>query len=161
MNAMNMHYLSTILAALRSVNADVLAGDNAKHGTCEEVLYYINFTALDYADPAAFRANVRELWFVCKDEIVRRWPNFSGDTVYPVPGVRQSSCPINTYMHHRACGTLWHGRQGELRRDLIAHLIQGFERLLADAADAQRQEAQQGPSLRFSKAPDPDLYPDW
>lgn len=153
---MNAHYIRIILAALRSVNADALAADNAKHGTCEEVLHYINFTRLDSSNPA-----VRALWLVCRDKIVRCWPKFSGHAVYPVPGVRQSSCPVNTYMHHRACGTLWHGRQGELRRELVAHLIQGFERLLDEAVEEQRLAALRGPALRFSQAPDPDLYPDW
>lgn len=161
MNDRTLYYLSLIVEALRSIAPARLDAEKADYGICGAVREYIVARALQTPDPARVRADTLDLWYDKKDAILKRWDSFSGDTVYPVPGRLRGNCPVHTYMDHQRRGTLWHGRQGALRCDLLAHLIRGFERLLADAADAQRQEAQQGPSLRFSEAPDPDLYPDW
>lgn len=156
-----MYYLSLIVEALRSIDQTRLAAEGADQGICAAVYEYVKAQALQAPNANRVAGDTIDLWYVEKDEIIRRWDKFSGDTVYPVPSDVAGYCPVLTYMDHQRNGTLWHGRQGALRCDLIDHLLQGFERLLADAADAQRQEAQQGPSLRFSEAPDPDLYPDW
>lgn len=161
MNTLNLYYLNLIVEALRSIDPTHLAAEGADHGICAAVHEYVKAQALQAPEPNRVAAATIDLWYAEKDEIIRRWDKFSGDTVYPVPGRRPMDCPVYTYMDHQRNGTLWHGRQGALRCGLTAHLLQGFERLLVDALDAQRQEAQQGPSLRFSEAPDPDLYPDW
>lgn len=161
MIARTMYYLSLIVEALRSIDPTRLAAEGSDHGICAAVHEYVKAQALQAPEPNRVAAATIDLWYAEKDAIIRLWDKFSGDTVYPVPSSVAGYCPVYTYMDHQRNGTLWHGRQGALRCDLTDHLLRGFERLLADAADAQRQEAQQGPSLRFSEAPDPDLYPDW
>lgn len=161
MNTLNMYYLNLIVEALRSIDPTRLAAEGTDHGICAAVHEYVKAQALQAPEPNRVAAATIDLWYAEKDAIIRRWDKFSGDTVYPVPGRLSGHCPVLTYMDHQRNGTLWHGRQGALRCDLTAHLLRGFECLLVDALDAQRQEAQQGPSLRFSEAPDPDLYPDW
>lgn len=158
MNARTIPYLTLIVEALRSIDPSRLAAEEADYGICAAVHEYVKGQALQ--TPSRVGATI-DLWYAEKDAIIRCWDKFSGDTVYPVPSDVAGYCPVRTYMDHKQNGTLWHGRQGALRCDLAAHLLRGFECLLVDALDAQRQEAQQGPSLRFSEAPDPDLYPDW
>lgn len=156
------YYLSLIVEALRSIDPHQLAEEEAPHGICEAVRSYIRTCALRTRCPAEVRRGTLDQWYIEKDAIVQSWPAFSGDPVYPVPSsLMYDVHPMRAYDIHQQRGTLWRGQQGALRCDLVEHLIEGFEQLLADATEAARQEALQGPVLRFSKAPDPDLYPDW
>lgn len=158
-----VYYLSLIVEALRSIDPHQLAEEEAPHGICDAVRSYIRTCA---PQPVTARScaphGALDQWYIEKDAIVQSWPMFSGDPAYPVPSSSMYAVsPMRAYDMHQQRGTLWRGRQGALRCDLIEHLIEGFEQLLADATEAARQEALQGPVLRFSKAPDPDLYHDW
>ena len=130
MNARNIPYLTRIIGALRSVDPSRLAAEEVSYGICLAVHQYVRGQALQTRSQVA--ATI-DLWYAEKDAILRRWDKFSGDTVYPVPSDVAGGCPLRTFMEHQLNGTLWHGRQGELRRDLLAHLIDGFERLLSKA----------------------------
>lgn len=144
MNNLSIYYLSLIVEALRSIDPDRLAAERKGYGICWAVNQYVSTEAL--SSPASHQVLdcTLDVWYAEKDAILRRWDKFSGDTVHPVPSDDPEYCPSEAYMayHHR--GTLWCGRQGELRRDLIDHLIQGFERLLADALDAAKEQRPEG-----------------
>lgn len=144
MIARTMYYLSLIVEGLRSIDPTHMTAEETGHGICAAVRGYVKAQALKAPKPNWVAADTLDLWYVEKDEIIRRWDKFSGDIVYPVPGRRPTSCPVDTYTNHQRKGTLWRGRQGELRRDLIEHLLQGFEHLLADAVDAAEEQRQEG-----------------
>lgn len=133
MNALDMYYMDLIVGALRSIDPARLAAEGADYGICVAVQQYVNAQALQAPEPDHVADATFDLWYAEKDDIIRCWDKFSGHTVYPVPSDVAGDCPARTYMDHRLNGTLWHGRQGALRCDLAAHLLKGFERLLADA----------------------------
>ena len=70
------------------------------------------------------------------DEIVERWPHFSGNWVYPVPG---DGTP---YQNPQDCFNrtpdLWEGRQGELRRDLLEFVIATCSKRILSLSFPQR-----------------------
>ena len=124
-----MYYLCLIVEALRSIDPTRLAAEEVSYGICLTVHQYVRGQFQSHSQVEA----TIDLWYAEKDAILRRWDKFSGDTVYPVPSAVAGYCPLRTFMEHQRNGTLWHGHQGELRRDLLAHLIDGFERLLSKA----------------------------
>ena len=69
----------------------------------------------DY-DPFKYEEYVREI-----ESIFLTWPKNSGVDGYPVPGVDGMS-PDNTYYHENHKNKLV-GEYGELRKDLIRHVI--------------------------------------
>lgn len=56
------------------------------------------------------------------------WPHHSVDRKFPVPGGWQ------TYCQAKDEGTLWTGEQGELRQDLMAHVLNRVNALLLASA---------------------------
>lgn len=51
--------------------------------------------------------------------LFKSWPKFSGDVVYPVPGVdRMTPGEAFVYIHD-----VWEGEYGDLRRELLDHCI--------------------------------------
>lgn len=142
MNDQNIHSLSLIVEGLRSIDPSRLAAERTGYGICWTVNNYVAGQALLTPESSQVLDHTLDVWYAEKDAILRRWDKFSGDTVNPVPSDEPEYCPSEAYMAHHYRGTLWHGRQGELRRDLIEHLLQGFERLLADAVDAAKEQRQ-------------------
>lgn len=81
---------------MRSISPYRLDDEAADHGICEAVRRYIVDQALLTPDPVKVRADTLDLWYAEKDAILKRWSEFSGDTVYPVPGVSRVACPLRT-----------------------------------------------------------------
>lgn len=52
--------------------------------------------------------------------LIREWPQFSGNIMYPVSGSK-------TYREHSRKGTLWQGEQLDLRMSLINFCIKELE----------------------------------
>lgn len=144
MNNHSMYSLSLIVEGLRSIDPVHLANERKGYGICWALNTAVAGLALLAPESSQVLDHTSDVWYAEKDAILRRWDKFSGDTVHPVPSDDPEYCPGEAYVAYHYRGTLWCGRQGELRRELLAHLIQGFERLLLEAADAakeQRQEA--------------------
>ena len=144
MNVQTVYSLSLIVEGLRSIDPARLAAEHTGYGVCGALNNYVAGQALLVPESHQVLDHTLDVWYAEKDAILRRWDKFSGDTVYPVPSDEPEHCPSEAYMAYHYRGTLWHGRQGELRRDLIEHLLQGFERLLADALDAAKEQRQEG-----------------
>lgn len=144
MNVQTVHSLNLIVEALRSIDPARLAAEQTGYGICWALNNYVASQALLVPESSQVLDHTLDVWYAEKDAILRRWDKFSGDTVHPVPSDDPEYCPSEAYMAYYFRGTLWHGRQGELRRDLIEHLLQGFERLLADALDAAKEQRQEG-----------------
>lgn len=54
------------------------------------------------------------------------WPESSGDPLYPVPNQRRllKRSPYDTFRHHYYRGTLWAGKYGEKRKELVAWMLE-------------------------------------
>lgn len=65
------------------------------------------------------------LWYLHSHIAFEAWPQFSGDTEFPVPGTSVSSAEAQYYRSSER----WVGPQLELRLSLIRHLIEYFEEL--------------------------------
>lgn len=70
------------------------------------------------------------------DEIVERWPHFSGSWTYPIPGDgtpyhSPADCFNNT-------PDLWEGRQGELRHDLLQFVIEQCKKQILNLSFPER-----------------------
>lgn len=57
------------------------------------------------------------------------WNKFSGDLSYPVPNVNPQFSPQNEYYCSNA---IWNGGYGDLRKELLAHIIESIEDYLRD-----------------------------
>lgn len=55
--------------------------------------------------------------------LFRSWPKFSGNVVYPVPGV-DSMTPSEAFVYIR---DVWEGEYGDLRCELLDHCIAELE----------------------------------
>ena len=137
MNNLNATYLRIIVDALRDIAHDVshdVSPEDGYRGICGLLKIRINAACWEFKDPGEVSAATIDLWYATKDAILARWVDFSGDTVYPVPPTAgYGDCPCAAYDEQFFVGALWKGAQGELRRDLLAHLIDGFESLLSQA----------------------------
>lgn len=58
--------------------------------------------------------------------LFRLWPRCSGDTVYPVPGGHEAFWFAIRY------GSMWSGKYGKLRKELLNFMIEQLEKELAE-----------------------------
>ena len=57
-------------------------------------------------------------WF---DHIIKMWPKYSGNSMFPVPSGDESIPPDCAYVY---CQNVWEGKYGELRKELLDFLIE-------------------------------------
>ncbi|NRA77864.1 MAG: hypothetical protein HRU18_06625 [Pseudoalteromonas sp.] len=60
--------------------------------------------------------------FMQADKCFKSWPKFSGDIGYPIPSTSKAMTNAQQYMYCLQEGSFWEGQQGELRRELLAHM---------------------------------------
>jgi len=60
------------------------------------------------------------------EEIVKSWPKFSGNTIYPVPSTLPHQHPAKAFGF---TSDMWNGAYGELRKELLQHIINELKRL--------------------------------
>ena len=60
------------------------------------------------------------------EKLMLLWPESSGDPLYPVPNPRglPKRSPYNTFSHHCDRDTLWVGKYGEKRKELVAWMLE-------------------------------------
>jgi len=62
------------------------------------------------------------------------WARFSGEHTFPVHDPHAPGTPEEQYVNNNELGILWSGVQGELRQDLLHHLIIYFTNLMEEAS---------------------------
>jgi hypothetical protein len=62
-------------------------------------------------------------------ELYSTWPPYSGCYVYPVPA---TSCDLPSEQYN-ATHNMWEGQYGDLRKDLLEHLIRGVQAELIES----------------------------
>lgn len=72
-------------------------------------------------------------WLAYSKQAFVQWDKFSGSIVFPVQDPTAPGTPTMQYTDHHGTDTLWEGEQGELRKDLLDHLIKYFTVLLEEA----------------------------
>ncbi len=75
-----------------------------------------------------FKGRERWIWQYHRMSWLRVWDGYSGNVVFPVPNVRRAPKDVDTpegweYESCLMAETLWDGRYGELRMELVLHLI--------------------------------------
>lgn len=63
------------------------------------------------------------------------WDKFSGNYSFPVQDTHVPDCAKDQYLNYSEHGLLWSGVQGELRQDLLNHLIIYFTNLLGEVPE--------------------------
>lgn len=121
---MNKDYLRAILRALETLEFD--EGSQARHGLCDHVRKSVG---AQFSRDVEARYAALNLWDSVRRDAFRTWPHFSGCIVYPVPPADPHQSAEAYYEENR--DVLWEGRQGELRYDLLGHLKQHVEAMLA------------------------------
>lgn len=93
-----------------------------KHGICELADDY------DQDDPG--------VWVQCLAKYLRwvkhyarAWEYYSGNEAHPIPSTMLNRGSAHCYYMKQSCGALWVGRQLNLRRMLLHHLLNHLEYL--------------------------------
>jgi len=60
------------------------------------------------------------------EDVVRSWPKFSGSSIYPIPSPIPQQPPAEAYDY---AVDMWDGPYGELRKELLQHIINELKRL--------------------------------
>jgi len=59
------------------------------------------------------------------EDVVKSWPKFSGNSIYPVPSLISRQCPSQAFKY---AIDMWNGAYGELRKELLQHIINELKR---------------------------------
>lgn len=102
-----------LIAALE--NIDTSKGTD---GICRQVRAYV--APKGYYNPTAMEA------VEIMEKMMLLWPEASDDTLYPVPNPRRllKNSPYRTFSYHCDRGTLWVGKYGALRKELVAWMLE-------------------------------------
>ncbi len=102
-----------LIAALESIDAS-----KGSDGICRQVRAYI--APKGYYDAVAMEA------IEIMEKLMLLWPEASDDKLYPVPNPRRllESSPYRTFCYHCDRGTLWVGKYGEKRKELVAWMLE-------------------------------------
>ena len=105
-----------LIAALE--NIDTSKGSD---GICRQVRAYITQKSPQgcYDALAMDTSDIME-------KLMELWPEASDDKLYPVPNPRGplKRSPYTAYIHHRDRGTLWAGKYGKKRKELVAWMLE-------------------------------------
>lgn len=66
----------------------------------------------------------REIVYIMLAPAFKSWPKFSGDIHYPVPATVETNAHNQYHLTHN----LWIGEYGDLRRELLDHLVEFFRK---------------------------------
>lgn len=109
-----------LIAALKSIDTS-----KGSDGICRQVRDYVRKESQQgYFDAVAVDAvNIM-------GRLMRLWPESSDDELYPVPNPRKvlKSSPYLTFRHHHDRGTLWAGKYGALRKELVAWMLEQLKK---------------------------------
>ena len=111
--------LNHVLDALFKVRHSDDAIVDFSMGICDNVEGLLT-DEYGYDTPGAYA------WRVNCEKAFEQWDKFSGQHMYPVYDPVLTSTPAMQFTGHYKTGTLWEGIQGELRQDLLDHLIDYF-----------------------------------
>ena len=102
-----------LVAALKSIDTS-----KGADGICRQVRSYL--APKGYYDAVAMDASD------IMEKLMLLWPESSGDPLYPVPNPRGllKRSPYNTFRHHCDRDTLWAGKYGEKRKELVAWMLE-------------------------------------
>lgn len=73
-------------------------------------------------------------WLEHRRKAFEVWDEYSGMHVFPVYDPSAPGTSAEQFQNHSDTGTLWEGVQGELRQDLLDHLIKYFTDRLEGAS---------------------------
>lgn len=102
-----------LIAALE--NIDTSKGSD---GICRQVRAYVS----EQGPQGCYEAVAMGIM----EKLMLLWPESSGDPLYPVPNPRGllKSSPYHTFSYHCDRGTLWAGKYGALRKELVAWMLE-------------------------------------
>ena len=102
-----------LIAALESIDTS-----KGSDGICRQVRSYIT--------PKDPQGCYNAVAMGIMGKLMLLWPESSGDPLYPVPNPRglPKRSPYNTFSHHCDRDTLWVGKYGEKRKELVAWMLE-------------------------------------
>lgn len=105
-----------LIAALE--NIDTSKGTD---GICRQVRDYVS-----EQDPQGYYDALAMGTIEIMEKLMLLWPESSGDPLYPVPNPRRplKSSPYRTFNYHCGRGTLWVGKYGEKRKELVTWMLE-------------------------------------
>lgn len=108
--------LRKIVAGLSDLRARIAAGDiPTKDGICTGAYLIFNRVFKD-----------------TRAEVFQEWPHYSGDVDYPVRDPNKAGADAAAALFGEAFkrGSLWEGEYGDLRLDLLEHMLCAYKRML-------------------------------
>lgn len=113
--------MNELLVVLREILADVRVGKGTKFvaGICHEIDARMCAMGFDEC-----RADLAHGMFT---QIARRWPHFSGDKTYPIPGGSHAYWDAHGPTYSKQPNELWRGTQLGYRIDLMQFVIKQLE----------------------------------
>lgn len=107
-----------LIAALENINTS-----KGTDGICRQVRSYLVRSHL--APEGHYNTTAMEA-IELMEKLMLLWPEASDDKLYPVPNPRSllKSSPYRTFSYHCDRGTLWVGKYGEKRKELVAWMLE-------------------------------------
>lgn len=102
-----------LIAALESIDTS-----KGTDGICRQVRAYV-------APFGRYDSNASDV-VSTMDMLMRMWPKATKDSLYPIPNPNKilRGSPYRTFCYHCDRGTLWAGKYGALRKELVAWMLE-------------------------------------
>lgn len=102
-----------LIAALESIDTS-----KGTDGICRQVRAYV-------APSGRYDSNASDA-VAAMDMLMRMWPKATKDSLYPIPNPNKilKGSPYRTFCYHCDRGTLWTGKYGALRKELVTWMLE-------------------------------------